>query len=897
MRVAFRLCALLKSDQTWDLLAGRTAWFISGKGVPMKCAFGTSVCATLILLGSLLPVSAGELDSPVKDVQIVREFNTLLNIGELERAEALARDCFLSNSSDPLAVLMMRQVLLTRKNQTTSVVFPRTSQKSRVLTLTPQSNSGDQKTAGVVMERRKLSSLFETLPNPQATGQSTGQVQFKIDFGFDKQLAQSAQASCSGGCLEPINAPQANLEQARRRLPRPTSVVQDPFAPSPLEGRVAQNIRTLPFQVSTFVHADSNHDASASQRSINHESTLTLHLIKGPISTLDRLGIVVQSETAQQISQPKLNAAWVALPKPITVPVLAPAMDGRSDRATSPFTVQNAGISDAELTIGVCSQQDKVIRHAGEPLATRHLTSEERQEILKAAQAAPRVNLTILPKLSISNQRQAELSSSVVDSMGKSMNLAINSTTTADHRAVSLQLTFQSDQGPAALSQSITFSDMLENEEALLIALDAPRTEAATDTSSHNVHQMTYLVVSPQIRKSLPEKIALTAPAPSTASRVFDTTGIGFTGSKGTRNASNERGLRKRVDLAFSTRVYSVADLVIPIPKAVDLRLNQVSPSVAPKGEKAQPDFQSLIETIKSEVEPNSWEESSGDATIMPFPVTLSLVVRQSAPIHRQIEELLGKLRHKFDIQVSVELGVISGNPESLAAAGLAITPQDMMLTRAELDSRQPTAECSECATTRQIIQADCSDACPIAGTLDFLVEKTKSLHPCLAILEQIGFEDFASECCTENAFQLTEENLPPANIAVKLLTSAQQRFLNQAVRGQKECNLLHAPKITQFNGQLLNIDFGGSLAFKMRTTVDAGQNSMSVTLSPTNETTCHATVPFTGTLKPGESLLVELPNPKSPIEGISNGESCFVLVTPRIIIAPEEAKPIKPVY
>lgn len=86
----------------------------------------------------------------------------------------------------------------------------------------------------------------------------------------------------------------------------------------------------------------------------------------------------------------------------------------------------------------------------------------------------------------------------------------------------------------------------------------------------------------------------------------------------------------------MEVRVYSVAELIASPPSG--------SP-IAVVGGVAQhtPNFQPLVEMIKSQVEPGTWRE--GGAVIHPFPQTYSLVIRQSAKGHEQIGGLLEQMR------------------------------------------------------------------------------------------------------------------------------------------------------------------------------------------------------------------------------------------------------------
>ncbi|MBC8350518.1 MAG: hypothetical protein H8E66_00935 [Planctomycetes bacterium] len=96
-------------------------------------------------------------------------------------------------------------------------------------------------------------------------------------------------------------------------------------------------------------------------------------------------------------------------------------------------------------------------------------------------------------------------------------------------------------------------------------------------------------------------------------------------------------------------KTYSVADLVIPLPSAENgPREWRVSKEVVP-------DFNALIDLIKTTIEPDTWAERRGSGLITPSPVTLSVIVSQSKSVHRRIENLLQQLRRLQDVQITLE--------------------------------------------------------------------------------------------------------------------------------------------------------------------------------------------------------------------------------------------------
>lgn len=91
------------------------------------------------------------------------------------------------------------------------------------------------------------------------------------------------------------------------------------------------------------------------------------------------------------------------------------------------------------------------------------------------------------------------------------------------------------------------------------------------------------------------------------------------------------------------------ADKLLPAPNEYSVKTYVVADLVSmDEGDgTSKPDFEPIIERIKSTVHPESWDRKEGAATIRPFNSTSSLVVRQTASGHRAVERLLAKMRQE----------------------------------------------------------------------------------------------------------------------------------------------------------------------------------------------------------------------------------------------------------
>lgn len=136
---------------------------------------------------------------------------------------------------------------------------------------------------------------------------------------------------------------------------------------------------------------------------------------------------------------------------------------------------------------------------------------------------------------------------------------------------------------------------------------------------------------------------------------------------------------------------YSVADLIVPLetnkhsaPESTGGVGDEATRAIRPAPErgsgktedlrvletteeqKSSIDFAPLIALLKATIEPDSWAKD--DAAIVGNAETLSLVVRQTAPVHQKIEELLSQLRKAQDQNVQISCRLATYHDETQRA-------------------------------------------------------------------------------------------------------------------------------------------------------------------------------------------------------------------------------------
>lgn len=153
---------------------------------------------------------------------------------------------------------------------------------------------------------------------------------------------------------------------------------------------------------------------------------------------------------------------------------------------------------------------------------------------------------------------------------------------------------------------------------------------------------------------------------------------------------------RMRQQGELSVVVYSVADLVVPIPDPTNQMADPFSnvnptgfgggqmsvpangqgfgqvgqnqsgsfdpssPGRRERGQNMDPDFAALTELIVSTIAPDTWDQVGGPASVRSNETTLSLVIRQTQKIHEEITDLLDQLRRLQDLQVTIEVRFVT---------------------------------------------------------------------------------------------------------------------------------------------------------------------------------------------------------------------------------------------
>jgi len=199
------------------------------------------------------------------------------------------------------------------------------------------------------------------------------------------------------------------------------------------------------------------------------------------------------------------------------------------------------------------------------------------------------------------------------------------------------------------------------------------------------------------------------------------------------------------------------------------------SPMGGAAGGGAFADFQSLIDLIQTTVVPDTWEALGGPSTMAPYPQNLSLVISTTSDVHDQISDLLDSLRALQNLQITIEVRFITLSDSFFEQIGVDFNVQfDDNLTGF------PEGEDSGPAVTIGLG----GDGLPTAD-LDIRFDNGS-----FGTSPPFGGFDAGSA----------------STIGFAMLSDIEAFFFLQAAQGDNRNNIMQAPKVTLFDGQIATI-------------------------------------------------------------------------------------------
>ncbi len=227
-------------------------------------------------------------------------------------------------------------------------------------------------------------------------------------------------------------------------------------------------------------------------------------------------------------------------------------------------------------------------------------------------------------------------------------------------------------------------------------------------------------------------------------------------------------------------------------------------------GGAALADFDSLISLITSTIQPETWDDVGGPGSIAPFETNLSLVIRQTEEVHEEIADLLEQLRRMQDLQVTIEVRFITLNDNFFERIGVDfdfdindnIDRPFQVFGRKIPTTNGTTGGGGTTTNNANALQEPLRDTRDVDGGRSVTVG-----------MQQPGvFSADLDIPFTQNSFALAVPQFggfdatAGAQLGFAILSDIEAFFFINAAQGDRRSNVMQAPKVTLFNGQLASV-------------------------------------------------------------------------------------------
>jgi type II secretory pathway component GspD/PulD (secretin) len=194
-----------------------------------------------------------------------------------------------------------------------------------------------------------------------------------------------------------------------------------------------------------------------------------------------------------------------------------------------------------------------------------------------------------------------------------------------------------------------------------------------------------------------------------------------------------------------------------------------------------------LIKLVANTVAPETWKDVGGQGTIQYFPLGLALIINQTPDIQEQIQDLLTALRKLQDLEVAIEMRLVSVSESFFERIGIDFNV-NIVNNNTKFDS--------------QLLSGNFQPS----GVINFFHPHTlvSGLTQAGTLTPDLGIP------IRQNSFALTTPpfgypGTPPdggLSLGLAFLSDIQVFLFLEAAQGDRRINVMQAPKLTMFNGQ-----------------------------------------------------------------------------------------------
>jgi type II secretory pathway component GspD/PulD (secretin) len=217
-----------------------------------------------------------------------------------------------------------------------------------------------------------------------------------------------------------------------------------------------------------------------------------------------------------------------------------------------------------------------------------------------------------------------------------------------------------------------------------------------------------------------------------------------------------------------------------------------------------------LISLITSTIEPKSWDKLGGQGTIQYFPLGMGLIVNQTQDIQEQIVDLLQALRRLQDLEVAIEIRLVSVSESFYEFIGLDF---DINITtdQGRFEPQLITNQFQPFGFVNRFLPDGFVSGLTPAGTFtpDLNIPLKNSSFAFSP--PPFGLGGFPGMFGANGGLAL----------GLAFLSDIQVFMFLEAAQADKRANAMQAPRVTVFNGQFANLTVQDNLPVLLNVNVD----------------------------------------------------------------------------
>jgi type II secretory pathway component GspD/PulD (secretin) len=199
-----------------------------------------------------------------------------------------------------------------------------------------------------------------------------------------------------------------------------------------------------------------------------------------------------------------------------------------------------------------------------------------------------------------------------------------------------------------------------------------------------------------------------------------------------------------------------------------------------------------LIKLIKSTIKPDSWSDLDGPGTIDFYPLGFALVINQTPDVIEQVESLLQALRRLQDLEVAIEIRLVSLSESFYERIGIDFS----MNIKTNTSSVEPNLTQGVNRPTPFVNDLNASGVTAGWSPTGFTNDLDIPIRASSFSFTNPAFGGFPNSLGANGGISL----------GLAFLNDIQVYMFMEAAQGDRRVNIMQAPRLTAFNGQSSSI-------------------------------------------------------------------------------------------